>query len=194
MVLPTSIRAQEADEPATNLATMRSLAKQIASRVAGSVRAEGRQDSASVVVHPRETAWYVQASLIEGMEETGLKVKTSGFAPVEVTFGIGDLSVQYLHPRKEGMLGPTIVDRRVSVNVSAIARNETSGDVLFSDDLVETHIDTVEMNQITDLETPTIEVTKGNIPSEGFFSNIAEPIIVLGAIAVAVFLLFHVRS
>jgi hypothetical protein len=37
-------------------------------------------------------------------------------------------------------------------------------------------------------------VTKGYLPPEGFFSTWAEPLVIIGAIAVAVYLLFTVRS
>jgi hypothetical protein len=39
-----------------------------------------------------------------------------------------------------------------------------------------------------------VSVTQGTLPGEGFFSSLVEPLVMIGAIAVAVYLLFTVRS
>ena len=48
--------------------------------------------------------------------------------------------------------------------------------------------------EIRELENPNLPVTQGTLPTGGFFSSFAEPLIVLGAVAVAMLLLFSVRS
>jgi len=54
--------------------------------------------------------------------------------------------------------------------------------------------DTVAVSDVGDIEQASIPVTRGVLPAEDFFSGIAEPLVVVGAIAVAIFLLFTVRS
>jgi hypothetical protein len=54
--------------------------------------------------------------------------------------------------------------------------------------------DTIGLSQIEGVEHAALPVTRGTIPQEDFFSGIAEPLIIVGAVAVAIFLLFTVRS
>jgi len=54
--------------------------------------------------------------------------------------------------------------------------------------------DTIQVSQVPLLEDPNVPVTQGTLPAEGFFSSLAEPLIMIGAVAVAVYLLFTVRS
>jgi len=44
------------------------------------------------------------------------------------------------------------------------------------------------------LETPGIPATRGALPSPGVFSSLVEPVVLVGSIAVAIVLLFSVRS
>jgi hypothetical protein len=54
--------------------------------------------------------------------------------------------------------------------------------------------DVVEVSLIESLENPSVPQTHGVFPPEGFFAGWAEPLVLLGAVAVAVYLLFTVRS
>ena len=54
--------------------------------------------------------------------------------------------------------------------------------------------DTVEFSEISQLENSGIAATHGTLPGEGFFSTLIEPIVTIGALAVGVYLLFHVRT
>jgi hypothetical protein len=50
------------------------------------------------------------------------------------------------------------------------------------------------MSDVESLENSGIPATHGVIPKEGLFSTFLEPLVAIGAMAVAVYLLFHVRS
>jgi hypothetical protein len=54
--------------------------------------------------------------------------------------------------------------------------------------------DTIALSQVERIEHASLPVTRGRVPPEDFFSGIAEPLIIVGAVAVAIFLLFTVRS
>ena len=73
-------------------------------------------------------------------------------------------------------------------------RSARTGEILWSDDLLEQYSDTIEYAALSSIENPGVPMTKGKLPSEGFFSTEFEPLVVLGTIAVAVILLFSVRS
>jgi hypothetical protein len=195
-VSPCNSSAQQTDSetvPETNLNVMRSLAETIGFRVGESIGTAGA-DSAGLLVHPQETAWYVEGSLIRGLTKSGIKIIGFGHGVAEIELALGALEVQYSDPWKSGFLGASLVERAITVSISSLVRFRTPGESTAVEDMVEAFKDTIELDQITMLENPNIPATRGTIPEEGFFTNPAEPLIMLGAIAVAVFLLFHVRS
>jgi hypothetical protein len=184
--------AQEASGPPTNLQILRSLG----GRIAGVSLADVRQgDSATVqlTVLPRETGWIIEDSVVAAAVRRNFKpVDVNGAYRAE--FGILELRVGYENVRRDGMFGPRIVDRSVRVSLHAKILDQRSGTVVVSRDLTEEHRDTVLVSGVERLESVALPATRGQLPSEGFFSTIAEPVVVLGTIAVAVILLFTVRS
>jgi hypothetical protein len=72
--------------------------------------------------------------------------------------------------------------------------DKQTGILMVNKEFREVMVDTVRMAEIPTLEDPNVPQTQGTRPSEGFFSSLAEPLIMLGAVAVAVYLLFTVRS
>ncbi len=178
---------------ATNLDVMRSLAERIGQRV-GKLISSNDPETVAVRVLPEETAWYVERSLLAGLSTHSVQSTTPGHANLYAEFGLSSLRVVYSNIRRDGILGPKVIDRKVTVLVSAKVLNQQSGSILVLKDFHEEEIDTIEFSELENVENPNLEVTQGVIPGEGFFSNIAEPLVVLSAIAIAVFLLFNVRS
>jgi hypothetical protein len=72
--------------------------------------------------------------------------------------------------------------------------DKTTGTILLNDNFARSAADIVDVSDIDKLENAGVPATHGVLPSEGFFSTILEPLVAMGAIAVAVYLLFHVRS
>jgi hypothetical protein len=56
------------------------------------------------------------------------------------------------------------------------------------------YADTILLSQVESIEQPAIPSTRGTVPPEDFFSGLVEPLVIVGAVAVAIFLLFTVRS
>gem|GEM_PF-1100334 len=194
LLAPLQGFAQEAGTgPKTNLAIIRDLTEAIGQRI-GYSAGTPVLDTISVTVRPRETSWYVEASLLKGIAGTGRGVRLSSEGTVTALCGVEEIVVSYTDPRAEGLLGATIVDRQVSVTVSSMVVRRASGEILLNEELLEERTDTIELGYVTELENPNIPATQGSLPTEGFFSNIGGPLILIGAIGVAVFLLFHVRS
>lgn len=178
---------------ATNLDVMRTLTERIGERV-GKLISSNDAETVAVRVLPEETAWYVERSLLTGLSKDNVLSAAPGHASLRAEFGIGSLRVVYSNIRRDGILGPKVIDRQVTVLVSAKVVNQQSGNILVLKDFHEEEIDTLEFSDLENVENPNLEVTQGVIPDEGFFSNIAEPLVVLSAIAIAVYLLFNVRS
>jgi hypothetical protein len=108
--------------------------------------------------------------------------------------GLLGAHVGYANVRRTGFLGSKVVDRTVSVELSAMIADKQGGGVLLSRTFSRTMDDMVELSDIERLENPGIPATHGVLPGEGFFSMILEPVVAIGAVAIAVYLLFHVRS
>jgi hypothetical protein len=184
--------AQEISEPPTNLQIFRSLG----ARIAGLSLAEVRQGDSSTVqltVLPRETGWVIEDAVVGALIRQNFKtVDVNGAYRAE--FGILELRVGYENVRRDGLFGPRIVDRTVRVSLHSKLFDQRSGTVVFSRDMTEEHRDTVLVSGVERLESVALPATRGQLPPEGFFSTIAEPIVVLGTVAVAVILLFTVRS
>jgi hypothetical protein len=178
-------------ERLTNLSVFRELAERIGKTTMQQTAGAG-SPIVDVRVLPRDAAWYIESGVRRGFG-TGEVTDTSQ-PRLTAEFGIVDARLTYEHPRRKGFLGSRVVDRIAVLTLSTKVFEPGSGRVLLEEDVTEKYTDTVAMDELPAMENPAIPITQGVLPTEGFFSSIAEPLITLGAIAVAVFLLFSVRS
>lgn len=184
----------EADIPVVpNLDIMRMLSERISGRVAQTL---GRHDSTRILVQvlPREISWLVEGGILRGISAQGLKPIATGNASFDVEFGLSNLSVEYSNIRRDGFFGSKMVDRQITVLTNVKLVDRTSGLILLSNPMEEKYSDSVPVSVLSEIENENLPLTRGKVPGEGFFSSVAEPFIALGAVAVAVLLLFHVRS
>lgn len=175
----------------TNLDVVRSLADDIAREVVRSANMEqGARVSISVL--PKETAWYIESALANGMKRHAGVTVGDSLPTVVAEFGIASGGVAYSNIRRDGFFGEKFVDRTVALRLTS--KLTKAGTILWSADVEKSATDTVLVDEVPSLESPTIPMTKAALPREGFFSHVAEPLILIGSIAVAVLLLFNVRS
>lgn len=186
-------RTVAGDSLKTNLDLMRKLAVSIGAEVEEVI---GTRHAARIGLDlkPRETAWYIESSLAGGIISTGRKVETLDSADVIVEYGVSGLQVEYSHVRRNGLFGSEIVDRTIRVAISARASERVSGKLIGIKDFAEFFVDTIETEEVALVENPNIAITHSPLPGGGLFSSIVEPLIILGSVAIGVFLLFHVRS
>jgi hypothetical protein len=159
----TRAQGEEQALPLSNLEVMREIAGEIGAR-AGQVMPGAQGDTVAVLVRPAETAWYVESSLLQGIRESGYLVVSGEGGRISANFGIAELAVRYSDPRSHGILGETVVDRDVNVTVFATILNNSSNEVVYSEDMTGTRRDTVALSAIRSLENPLIAVTQGEIP------------------------------
>jgi hypothetical protein len=151
--------------------------------------------SVAVTVTPRESAWTIEQELIAAFRGRGFATLGSpGDSSVVAEFGVADARVAYANLRRDGFLGQRVLDRNVKLTLRGKIVDRRTGALLSIREWTEEQDDVVGISQIESLETPGVPMTKGTVPPEGFFSGLAEPLVVLGAIAVAVVLLFSIRS
>ncbi len=189
--------AGTADEPATNLQIFRDLAASVAAEVSAAMPSSGAgSDSGSLAlaVIPNESGWFLQDTVARVFAATRKVLDGAADAAYKARLGILDLRVAYADIRTDGFLGPRIVDRRLTLSLEANIVRQTTGAVVVSRRLDREYADTVPLSEVVRLESSTLPFTRGALPQEGWFSTFIEPVIVLGAIAVAVLLLFSVRS
>jgi hypothetical protein len=108
----------------------------------------------------------------------------------ELSFAIEGASVVYGEPFKKNLFGDFYTRRQITLKGSYLIKRENSQLKTFT----LTNTDTVQYSRISSLENTSFPFTKGEIPAEPLFSTIFEPILIVGAAAVSVYLFFTVRS
>jgi len=185
--------AQEDVSVTTNLRAYQLLATRIGDSLSAQIR---EADSVRVLltVKPDATSWLVQGGIAQGLQKRGHSVVVAMPAAFQAELGILELHVAYGNVRAEGLFTGKVADRDVLVNTNARLVDQRSGVVVLNREFRETLRDTIRVSDVPMLEDPNVPVTQGTPPGEGFFSSLVEPLIMLGAVAVAVYLLFTVRS
>jgi hypothetical protein len=186
-------RAEEDPPSPSNLQLFQSLAGWMADSL---VAQDAPAESASVVliVNPQDTRWFLADVAERKFRERGWKVATAGTARYAADISLYDMKVTYGNPRRRGIFGARIADRNVAVHAHIRLSDLRDGTIVTDGERTADISDVVEMSMIETLENPSVPQTHGAYPPEGFFAGWAEPLVLLGAVAVAVYLLFTVRS
>jgi hypothetical protein len=181
------------EEPPANLAIMKELAGTLAGTIAGDCASAGF-DTVAVSVVPPDPGWLIEGAILEGLQSGKISVVAGVDTTDNLTISIQNLGVDYSNLRGAGLFGGTQVDRHVNIQLGIIARPARSGGTLFTRTYEKQMADTIMTSDVPSVENSALPVTVGRVPESGFFSNLAEPFIVIGALAVGVYLLFAVRS
>lgn len=104
---------------------------------------------------------------------------------------INNITVEYSNPYKDGFFGNLLIERRINIDATLIL-SERAG--IKTIDLSNSYKDTIEVEKISRLENPAIPFTQSTIPELPLFSNLLEPIIVVGTLIVTIILFFTIRS
>jgi hypothetical protein len=188
------VMAQDGKGPVrTTIGVSQMLADTIARR-AFSVLPPADSSSVTVTLLPAGEAWFLEEALFRAARASGYVPDFSQGARYAAEFGITDLRVELVNPRRPGLFSARVVDRRVMLALWGKIVDRTSGRLLVGETWREQCTDTVCVEDLERLETPGVPATRGVLPSEGLFSSLLEPLILLGAVGVAVFLLFSSRS
>ncbi len=109
---------------------------------------------------------------------------------IELSWSIENAAVDYGEVFRDGFLGNHLTERKIFLSGSyRIQDNEIKiKDFYFQ------NIDTVKFDEIRTIENSSYPITKGEIPSEPFLSNLFEPIVAITTAAVVIALFFSVRS
>lgn len=173
----------------TNLEIVYSLLDQSADKIDSVLK--GENNSFSFKFNSPPDYQFLRAKILDSFIKRSYNIKQeNGSANLE--YNITNISTSYGESFKDGFFGDYYVERSVVVQGSAIISN--SGKNFSSIDFNETYRDSVRIEEITALENESLPFTKSQIPPPPVFSNLLEPIIVVGTLIVTVILLFTIRS
>jgi hypothetical protein len=108
---------------------------------------------------------------------------------VRVNFVVDNSFVGYSEPEKDGIFGDFFTQRTLELSGNYFISNQSQ-----VKDFKLTVVDTINVENVEEVENRSYPFTQGELPPEPFFSSLLEPIVAIGAAAVVVILFFSVRS
>jgi hypothetical protein len=131
--------------------------------------------------------------IILNLEEISSKLVTeSEQADLVIDYTVDEVDIKYNSTFKDGFFGSYMIERQAFLHGSYYL--SFNNNVTDANQFHYTIKDTVNRDEIKDLENPGLPFTHDEVPYVPFFSSILVPAIAIGATAVAIFLLFTVRS
>jgi len=143
-------------------------------------------------IESRVSGYYVKLNLAPAFNVLEGRIK-SKLSPVireyfqEIVYSIENIKVEYPEVFRDGLFGDYKVTRKFTYSGYYSMKEEVRKFEL-------TKSDTIDYEQISLMEYPSLAFTVGEKPAVPFFSSIIQPVIVIGAIAVTTYLFFSVRS
>ena len=108
---------------------------------------------------------------------------------VSANFVLDYTFVGYTEPERDGIFGDFFTERTIELSGNYfISNNPQVEDFKFAVK------DTINVEDVENVENRSYPFTQGELPPEPFFSSLLEPIVAIGAAAVTVILFFSVRS
>jgi hypothetical protein len=182
-----------ASATATNMRVYQSLAASLADTAALLIPAadSGR---IGVKIAPADVGWFLQDAVERPFRARGFRISANDSGGYAMEFGALLMKVRYANVRRDGVFGSRILDRSVVLTARLRLVDRARGSVLLSVEKESSFDDTIPLSQVDVIEHAAVPVTRGTLPPEDFFSGLVEPLVIVGAVAVAIFLLFTVRS
>jgi len=188
------LHAQEPASPVpTNLRVYQMLAQGLADSLAPAVAGED-SPRVSVRISPPDFAWFLQDPVERPFRGRRCVIRAGDSARYGVEFGTLAMNVRYANLRTEGLFGSRVMDRTIVLVAQTRIVDRQNSWIITTREQKADFTDTIGLSHLEEIEQPGIPLTRATVPPEGFFSGVAEPLIIVSAVAVAIFLLFTVRS
>lgn len=113
---------------------------------------------------------------------------------VSMTVQPSRVNVSYESTFRDGFFGTKYVVRVVTVGLSTKIVQQPQGSVIFSGIRTEQWRDTVSADAIQRIESPLIKTTQAPLPEESLVERFIEPVVILTATGVIIYLFYTVRS
>jgi hypothetical protein len=192
-VVPATVRADDPPAPKPTVRVLQEMMTAVADSVFAVPAPPGNATVRSAV-QPAVHAWYLEHAVHASARAHGLVPSEAAAAQYDVRFGIEQIGVTYEDARRTWLFGEQVMDRTVRLAGTVKLVEEGTGAILVSHPFTSTLRDTVPVVGFESLESPGIPATHGVAPPSGMFSSLVEPVVLIGSVAVAVYLLFSVRN
>lgn len=135
----------------------------------------------------------LKSKVFESFSKHGYKV-TGEIAPqtYKAVYTFHQTSVEYINAEKESFFGNVVAERVMNLKGNILLTTPENQVKTFGVD--ESQKDTVSVDEIKSLEDSTVPFTQGKMPETPFFSNLLEPVLVVGTLITTIILLFTVRG
>jgi hypothetical protein len=120
-----------------------------------------------------------------------VEITESGNAST-LSFSIDEIRTRYNKIFRTGFFGSFLIEREVYLKGKYLLKDEVekiTGDTIYA-----VSVDSVRLNEINEIQNPSLSFTEAELPEEPFFSSIVEPVIAIATAAAAIALFFIVRS
>jgi hypothetical protein len=111
-----------------------------------------------------------------------------------LSYTIEKAVTEYSDLYRNGFLGTYMVQRKLSLKGNYFITTPGKINSNYSSEFIYSQVDSVQVDELKNLENNSFKFTSGTIPPEPFFTGLFEPIFALSTAAAAVILFFTVRS
>lgn len=179
----------------TNVEVMQSLIARISDKVISYSNIPAKE-SISVRYPAVDDAWIAKTVITPKLKSAGYKVFDYDSINDKLLFDVNDLTlgVQYTNMFRDGFFGEKRVTRSISVNLAVEVKDCLTNEIFFSGLLNEELSDTVSVDEIENLESASAKRTRADIPNNDILDHIVEPIVIIGAVGVSVYLFYYIRT
>lgn len=118
----------------------------------------------------------------------------SGASSVDVLASVADVRVTYGETFSEGVFSARKCRRVVDIAVQFTATSNADGKILSAETEKRTFSDTVYADEISKLQDSSKRIASGPLPDRSVLERFIEPLIIVGAAGIAVYLFFTIRS
>jgi hypothetical protein len=135
----------------------------------------------------------LKPKVTESFSSNGFKIGNDNITgAAKLMYSLNQTSVEYGEAEKDGFFGEIICERKISLK--GIVTIDFTDTQVKSFVINESIKDTIKVDEIKNLEDPTITFTQGVRPEIPFLSNLLEPVLVVGTLITTIILLFTVRG
>jgi hypothetical protein len=147
-------------------------------------------DSINLELNLGENYSIFENKIVARIYSSGKFITKEANDAVSVNYIIENTEVTYGDIYRDGLFGSYYIPRNITLKGNYLVKNNSH----FYQEFNYFSNDTISYDDINIVENESYPFTKGDIPSEPFFSGLFEPVVAIGTAALAVVLFFTIRS
>jgi hypothetical protein len=118
----------------------------------------------------------------------------SGASGVDILGSVAEVGVSYGEPFSEGFFSARKSQRTVDIAFQFAATRSVDGKILWAGTEKRSFSDSVYVDEISKLQESSKHIASGPLPDRSALERFIEPLIIVGAAGIAVYLFFTIRS